>query len=165
MELTVNERWILSNQFKIMEMLSKNKREAEDYERLREAIDYGYEGEYEHISHLVKGDETVSPEECTYVREVFYLFQAIAANADKLPKDRKDEARLPGFDGNNESKLLAFANWLTDGGSRFQEILTHGEIPNSHMPTDHVYPEMLRKWQSMGKPHKMTAAQLNEILA
>ncbi len=122
--LSVTDRWILSNQYQILEHLDPGG--AEQYQRAREALESGYELEYDVISsHVFKDGSTLSEEACDEVIDVLDMFRALGRSYDELEDKAGIEERrirFQGFDGNNETEQLAYSRYLarTD---RFAELV------------------------------------------
>jgi uncharacterized protein len=148
MSLSRTERWMLSNQYQILEKLYPE--EAESYAEIREAIECGYEAHYELPSIYA---ETMSEEECREVWHILDMFRALhdsyKALADKSGIEKR-KIEFAGFDGNSESRYLGYASYYCrhDGG-RFSELRP---VENSHMPCLDRYLAMLSRWEGIGAP-------------
>ena len=163
------ERRILSLQH---EILGKLDPDLEQHQRLRsEALDAGYAAEYaEEFAGVEPG---LTARDCELVQDILDMFRNLI-NSFNVLKDKqgltKEDVRFKGFDGNNETKRWAFAEYLQKSG-RWQETLV-GD-PNSHsMHTMSLYPEMLDRYepikQKVIKSHlgnwQLTAEQIKTII-
>ncbi|MEK6299699.1 MAG: YfbU family protein [Acidobacteriota bacterium] len=149
MKLSRIERWVLSNQYKILERLYPE--ESSGYAEAREALERGYELNYDWpVLQVVEDDDVLIADACREIIDILQMFSVIKSSLAEL--DDKSgvsafELKFGGFDGNNESKELSYARYLcrSDGG-RFKDL---GEDPifNCHMPTLRTYRRMLAAWQ------------------
>lgn len=150
MKLTRTERWMLVNQHRILEALYP--KEKEYHKNACEALENGYELEYDGLcENIYKDADTMTLDECKEVVDILAMFDALKQSYKSL-KDKSgvEEGRTKflGFDGNNESKQMAYARFFCTGGSikRFSD-LDKGDNFNSHMPTLSGYRNMLREWK------------------
>jgi uncharacterized protein YfbU (UPF0304 family) len=162
------ERKQLSNQFLILEKLDSEK--AEYYAAQREIVERGYTIKYEEVFRDIYDEMPI--DECRYVYDVLEMYRILIRSFDGL-KDKQgltpDDVRFQGFDGNNETKCWAFAEYLQEKGM-WKETLTGGV--NSHsMMTMSLYPRMLSKYEPMKKELSksarwiLTADQIREVIS
>ena len=146
MKLTRTERWMLSNQYRILEALYPS--EAQGYAHIRDAIESGYELEYEQIiPHIY--EEGLSDSECREVRDIMTMFSSLKASFNQLEDTsgiEEWEINFRGFSGNDETTYMAYAQYLRERGS-FRE-LEHGDGFNSHFPMLSAYRKMLPEWRN-----------------
>lgn len=164
-ELSRVERWILSNQYRILEALYPE--EADHLAHAREALEQGFEGRYEDLaSHI---DESVlSPQECREVVDILAMYDALQRSRTALgeqTKIKEEEVRFAGFDGNNETAQMVYARHFCGGPlGRFQGLDTAKDF-NSHFPSLDSYRAMLRVWKDQCKgSYQMTEAQIRQVL-
>jgi uncharacterized protein YfbU (UPF0304 family) len=166
--LTPFERLALINQFQILEMLDPGHKE--EYTKHRGILEHGYTIFYADVFGGVRNE--LSIDGCKYVYDVLDMHLALLRSYEELP-DRSginpDDIRFRGFDGNNESKNLAFAEYLQEIGS-WSEILKGGL--NSHsLSTVEGYPRMLQRWAEIkgssgaAGAWKMTADQIKKVIS
>jgi uncharacterized protein len=163
MELTRTERWILSNQYRILEALYPD--EADDYRRTRDAIDSGYELEYERIIPYIY-ENGLSEEECREVTDIMAMFSSLKSSHDALlDKSGIDASRIifRGFSGNDETSQMAYAQYLRDKGS-FRDITRSGDL-NSHFPALGGYRKMLSEWRNCENPYHLSKDDIIRITA
>jgi uncharacterized protein YfbU (UPF0304 family) len=142
--LTPFERLSLMNQLAILKKLDPEG--AEDYENQIQILHSGYSVLYGEVFQYVY--EEMPLEECEYVFDVLDMHRNLINSFDAL-NDKQgltpDDVRFRGFDGNNETKRWAFAEYLQKTG-RWKETLVGGL--NSHsMTTMYRYPEMLKRYE------------------
>jgi uncharacterized protein YfbU (UPF0304 family) len=158
MKLSRTERWILANQYRILELLDPG--EAEGHARAREALENGYEVAYDWLCEDVDR-RGLSEEECTEVIDILDMFEAIRRVEDKSGIDEW-RTKFGGFDGNNEAAQMGFARYFCENGHRFAE-LDKGDNFNSHCPTLQRYRPMLREWKSSKDKYNLTRNDLVRI--
>lgn len=164
------ERLYLSNQMRILEALYP--KEAEGIAVHREAIERGYEMLYDwNIDYIYDGRDVMTPEESMEVWDTLDMFDAInrflSTTADKSIKDRPF-AKFAGYDGNNESKFMAFTAYTVERLKRFDYVPTQKKnYWNSHMPVRAAYRRMLEQWNKVPRDRRfeLTQAEVEAILA
>jgi uncharacterized protein YfbU (UPF0304 family) len=152
MKLSRIERYFLSNQLRILEALYPD--DAEDFAVQREAVEQGYELAYTiGMDHIHDDSETVSEEESKEVWDTMDMFLSIDRTIENLnlPELHKEHfTRFSGYDGNNESKYMAFASFTVERMQRFTHLpLEEDGYFNSHMPTRPIYLRMLKVWRGI----------------
>ena len=166
MKLTIKDRLILANQYKILEALYP--KEANEYAKHRKAIEQGYAL---HYSWTVEWfyDE-MSEDDCQEVIDILNMYRAIwfsyLAIEDKSGVEDEYMLKFKGFDGNEESSQYGYAEYFINDLNRFQE-LKYGEENrslNSHHSYINSYRIMLACWQDMGKPYNMNKTMLKKLL-
>jgi uncharacterized protein len=149
--LTLVERKILANQFVLLEKLDPE--QAEYYAESRDIIEHGYTIFYDEVLQSIYDEMPIA--ECRYVFDVLDMHMALRNSYDKLTDKggvSEDDVRFRGFDGNNESKRYAFAEFLKKTG-KWAETLVGGL--NSHsMMTIQRYPKMLERYNRIVEKHK-----------
>ncbi|SRR6266516_3680182 len=169
MKLTKIERWILANQYNILEKLYPD--EKEYYSKCREILENGYEYHYDEISqHIYKDSDTMSSEASQEVLDILHMFSDLKRSYDALKDNSGIEKHLlnfHGFDGNDhlEVKYLGYARFFcnSDGG-RCKE-LDKGDDFNSHMPTLDRYRSMLAEWKKNKDIHKLSKEDIICIIS
>jgi uncharacterized protein YfbU (UPF0304 family) len=161
MKLSRLERWMLSNQYKILEALYPD--EAKDYAHIRDAIESGYELEYEQIISYIY-EEGLSEEECREIRAIMAMFSSLKASYNQLEdKSGIDEWKITfrGFSGNDETLQMAYAQYLRERGS-FRD-LERGDDFNSHFPALSGYRKKLSKWRDSENEHALSKDDIIRI--
>jgi len=164
MRLTLSsfERLTLVNQYRILAAVSTSDREY--YTRLADNLEAGHTWLYRDFPHL---QEELSDSTCRHVLDILQLYELLQASyRDLADKDgiAEREVAFDGFDGNNESEMLSFAQALIED-HRYVDVLGETAV-NSHGRTTEVYERMLAGWRAMGEPHDLlSASQIKQILA
>ncbi|MEW5884044.1 MAG: YfbU family protein [Armatimonadota bacterium] len=173
LRLTRKDRWIISNQLRILEMLTEDEYDKENLTHAREAIEHGYELEYDwSIQYIYEDAMTV--QECTEVLDILEMFETLERSFEQLEDKRgvekfDGEHRFAGWDGNNEGKQLSYARHFCEGRSRFESLGERAWM-NSHMPTLSRYRAMLKAFRPIWnkKVHEgryaLTAEEITEVL-
>lgn len=165
MELSRTERWMLANQYRILEALYPD--EADAFAEAREALESGYELHYRWLAERIyDAPDTMTAEECTEVVDILDMHRALKRSYEALSDKSGIEEyaiQFHGFDGNNETKQLAYARFFCNlDGGRFTE-LDRGDDFNSHMPSLDTYRRMLAEWKRLDKSHELSRDQIVKI--
>ena len=165
MQLSEVERWILSNQYRILERLYP---EYEDsFKEAQEAIGCGYELEYDGLSqHIYSGQQVMTTVECQEVINILAMFSVLARTYKSLPNTADtDESsiRFPGFDENTEGKQIRYARYFCRSGSGNFTDLDRPDDFNSHMPTLDSYRRMLAAWSATESKYKLSKDDIIRI--
>lgn len=166
MNLTKVERWILANQYKILEHLDPDN--AEEYQTMQEVLERGYEKEYDwKTSYIYEGDDILTEEQSLYVINVMAMYDALQQSyqllADKTGIEERTLA-FPGFDGNNEAKYLGYAAFLRKREDKFTDLQLSGRDLNSHMPSLAIYNRMQDLWAQLGEKYELSRDEIQAIL-
>jgi hypothetical protein len=142
--LTPFERLSLMNQLSILKHLDPEN--AEHYNDHWEILHSGYTIRYGEIFQDVYEEMPLA--ECEYVYEVLNMHRTLINSFNGL-EDKQgltaDDVRFRGFDGNNETKNWAFAEYLQKKGL-WKETLVGGMNSHSMMTMDR-YPQMLERYE------------------
>lgn len=174
MEFSRKERFIISNQLKILEALYPN--ESDSYSIQRAAFEDGYETHYdwamEHIS-----DEPLSDELAKEVRNTLDMYRAIYfyKRDNSVEEFNKYSLQFSGYDGNDsvEYKLMGYARYFVVDLRRFEEILEEQGKNfdfNSHAEMRANYKRMLAIWLTLdpgvkkGQRHNLTKEQMVSLV-
>jgi uncharacterized protein YfbU (UPF0304 family) len=167
MKLDLKERYIISNQLKILEALYPD--DAKSYETDRKAIENGYSLNYNWLTQYFSKEMSI--EECKEVLDILDMYRAITAASSKgVTLDENDEGywwtKFKGFDGNNETEQYSYAYYVIMDLERFTELRYDAEYPdfNSHMPTLEKYRRMLAEWRRTDNSFQLDRTQLTNIL-
>jgi uncharacterized protein YfbU (UPF0304 family) len=166
LELSPKERVFLANQLRILEALCPE--EADGYKRWREAVEGGYSLHYSEGAPWLGSDMSV--EDCREVLDILQMFSVLAWSyrelSDKAGIEPHD-VKFPGFDGNNESAYLGYADYFINTLGRYDDLKDSGDGLNSHAPFLEAYRRMLEVWLPMqsqlhgGKLNKQQIQQIN----
>lgn len=166
--LSLYERINLLNQYTILQKLSyiqNDKYDAKHYENMASIISNGYTYEYDVLLNCISDE--FSETEAEFVWETLEMYSAILFSYRhiKNPELSYDQILFPGFDGNNESRYLYYCEFVLKDKCRYAELLENDRNDfNSHCRKCDKYRTMLKKWNEMDKPQKMSQDQLNELL-
>ncbi|MEP7289634.1 MAG: YfbU family protein [Chloroflexota bacterium] len=157
LKLSKVERWLLANQYRILEIIDADS--SEEYQISREILENGYEGEYEGISReIYEGEDILNEKECDDVTYILAMFSALKNSYTSLQdKTGIDEfsVTFQGFGGNDETKYLSYTRFICDKLDRFTG-LNRGDNFNSHFPMLSAYLPMLAKWRARKERYDLT---------
>jgi uncharacterized protein len=164
-KLTKIERLMLSNQLKILEKLYPE--EASSYSEQRTAIENGYSLHYPWLMEHLYEEMTV--QECSDVIDILDMFSALKRGFDSLNDKagiEENSVRFRGFDGNNETKQMAYARYFVVDLDRFQELRYGDKYSdfNSHSPSLVRYLSMLEIWKGFPNKHTLGKEQIKQLL-
>lgn len=161
MDLSLKDRVILANQYRIRAVLDEE--ESEHWAKLAEIVEHGYKGQYYQFSNWFYDELPV--DECNEVSDVLQMFRSF----DTANRDLKDHGIDPqklvfnGFDGNDESKYLVYLQFLIDKEDKWTEH--KGRDLNSHAPMMDRYRKMVEKWKTSADKYRLNADDLKRITA
>ncbi len=156
------ERLILSNQYQILEKVDPDN--AKDYAQSRRTVEEGFAAFYGDLFLAI--DDELSPSECRYVFDVLDMYRMLNRSYDQLPDKSgidADDLKFPGFDGNNETRLLSLAEYLRDR-DRYTDLLLKDVDLNSHSMTKDLYQNMLLKYEDK-KARLLSKQEVIEIIS
>lgn len=158
------ERLVLMNQYAILEKLDPHN--TEDYAWSRKVLANGYSWFYSEVL----PDNEVPYERCEHVMDILNMFRVLKRSYDALLETDKPwiskDIRFGGFDGNNESDLLSFAQFLKEDALFEESLLGAGDL-NSHSMTDHWHNIMLSRYNAIvgeEKFRELTGEEIKKIL-
>lgn len=165
-KLTKMERFMLSNQLRILEKLYPE--EASSIAQSRTAIEEGYAL---HYGWMLEGIYDELPaEECRFVLDTLAMHNAmLQAFPDGVPDDMRSKIAFRGFDGNNETEYLGYVRYFIDQLGRYGQLKEMTDAHafrgfNSHMPMRGKYRRMLEQWRMAADPYVLTRADVEAIL-
>jgi len=130
--------------------------EKDYYEEAAEALEDGYELHYDMIAQNVyKDDDTMSEAECKEVLdtlEMYDLLQHSYKNLEEKAGIPESKLRFPGYDGNNETKFLAYADYFCrHGHGRFSSLDRPRDFNSHYIASRAQYQRMLEVWKQVRK--------------
>lgn len=170
MHMSQKERFIISNQLKILGILNSNS--SNIYKADIQALERGFEKEYPKImENILVEKEVMTCEECEEVYETLEMFQSIDNAFSALP-NKSTKPLIPihfdGYDGNHEGKFLAYANYLIKEKGLFQNH-NAGIYPNYNLGSARrdKYQLLVAKWKkySLQVCRDLTIIELTDILS
>ena len=164
--LSLQQRLILVNQYKILKRLTDNESEQRDYDNLITALEKGFELHYQDCFTYM-GETDLTEAECKEVLAILEMYRGIIYSYQARIRENKpislqeEDVMFPGFDGNNEYKQLSYVRYFIVDLDRYSEIqeLNHTDNYNSHGRRLEKYRNMLVKWNQY-----VNDMQLNQYL-
>jgi uncharacterized protein YfbU (UPF0304 family) len=101
-----------------------------------------------------------------FVLDSLHVFELIQDGIKKgmEPKTEHPMIQFPGFDGNNETKLMSYARHVVENENRFESVERSFQDFNSHMPTVEIYQRMISAWERLGKPLHITEELFDALI-
>ncbi|WP_374498205.1 YfbU family protein [Vogesella indigofera] len=125
--------------------------ESDSYMKIATNLRDGHEWLYSQMFDYFA--DVLDEESAQHVLDILQLYDALKFSYEKLADKSgidPSDIEFDGFDGNNESEMLGFADALFKD-ARFESLLKGRDL-NSHYPTYDVYCRMLEKWDELGRP-------------
>jgi uncharacterized protein YfbU (UPF0304 family) len=167
--LSIIERQILANQFKILSKLSENEDDeyqSKNYLMKHDILVNGYTGEYHQV--LEVHSEEISIEVCEETSQILNMYRRINYSIEKLTDEEKqnlelDKISFEGFDGNNDDHF-GYMNFMIENLDKWQEY--KGKYLNSHsIASIRKYRKMLETYKQFGLGiEDLTTANLQDLI-
>jgi uncharacterized protein YfbU (UPF0304 family) len=149
MEISENERLILSYLLEILAKLEPEK----GYEKDLEVINRGYELHYDTL--FGRLSKPIAPEKSKFVLDVLSMYRGIYYSNKNLDSKEKFDNRdisFPGFDSQDEIEYMVYCRYFIQELDRFQDIK---EIINGTFECGSLkvkkYESMLKKYEEFKK--------------
>lgn len=165
MNLSRVERWLLSNQLRILEALCPE--ESPDFAKARLILERGYEIHYDWAAASVCRDVGVSQAECLEVAGILEMFCHLRASYEALDDHSglsEMALRMDGFDANNEWGQMKYARDLCRIDVRFAH-LDPNRFYDSHEPRMPLYMRILSTWKESAPKSLLSKEDLLRIQA
>ncbi len=163
MKLTAAERWILANQYRLMQMLSD--RPVPLFEHAITILENGYEDQYKYAAQYLKEDpfrQDVAEE----VKDILQMFREMQWASENIEDRGLLESPLfefQGFDANNSFDHLSYAQFLHELGE-YRELGNRLEW-HSHSDNIGTYRAMVQAWKALPRHGlQMTEEDVKAIL-
>lgn len=164
MTLTDAERLILANQYEILKHLDPER--SSQYSHYAEALLSGYAHEYDEIdSRLARGEGTLSRDDCSFVRDVMAMHEALQRTAASQDNEiERDDVVFRGFDLSTEQKYLNYARFLRSDRRRLPGLKVKDVALDSGEPMTAVYQRMLNAYELSADPAELTREEALAVL-
>jgi uncharacterized protein YfbU (UPF0304 family) len=165
-QLSLTERLILANQYRIMELIDPEN--AEGHALKQDALRSGYGLDIDDlVSEFAEGEDAFTAEECREVFDILDTFRALHRAYDALEDKSgidEDDIRSEGFDANHE-KQYHYAHHLRQQ-DKWEELMPHGAINSRHLTMDRYRP-MAAAWKQIpsNRRHRLTKEDIQQIVA
>lgn len=163
MELTKLDRLMLANQYRILSFLDEDS--ADYYDKMREALEQGYESAYAEIFRSIY--DPLPQSETSLVADAmnmyFHLRRCYKALDDQTGIEEW-RTKFPGFDGNDETAYMTYARYLVGREGLFSHLEADNEDFNSHAPIVEEYRKMIEVWKATDDRHRLTREDIISIL-
>ena len=163
--MTEKERLFLANQYLILSKLDKDN--AEDYKRMVEVVEQGYEYD---LNLILESTKHVFPDDkCRLTLNILQMYFDIISSYEELKRNnnkidlKENDIRFPGFDGNEEPEYLCYARFVLKDPYRFDYIKKYpGDNYNSHFPTIKKYKRCLVVFDEIKQQKGVSRLPLSE---
>ena len=167
MKILRKDRWILSNQLKILSKLDLEGRE--DYEKCQKIIENGYEYLYSDcIKLIIPDDQTITEKESELAINILEMFRSITLSLKKIGDKtgiKLDQLNFYGFDSIHEGKYYGFVKFFCTefDVEKFPEIGKDVNNFKSNYPALDAYRRMLKVWKACKDKYELTKEELIKI--
>lgn len=162
MEISKNERLILSYLLEILAKLEPEK----GYEKDLEVINRGYELHYDTL--FGRLSEPITPEKSKFVLDVLSMYRGIYysnKNLDSKEQIDTKEVYFNGFDSIFEYEYMDYCRYFIQELNRFDDIREIiNDNFNSHQPKVPAYELMLKKYVELKEIRELHNLSKNDIL-
>jgi len=161
LKLSLLERLMLRNQYRILEILMDDDCKPAIFQQI---LEEGYKSQYHQ---LVRGFDPCG-KSVAAGREVLDILEMHRHMRDAFVKSGRDNDMdesaivFRGFDGNEEGEQLAFTRYYLEILGRYLEL--RRESYNSHRPMLPTYRRMLDAWNKRAEIYMLTGSELRTIL-
>ena len=165
MQLTRSERWILSNQYRLLEALHPE--DADHYRKVREALESGDTTLIASYSAFIRQTHPpLSEDDRSLVAATLSLYRALQTSYTALEDPTGVEAealQLPGFAAETEGGFGEHARFLIESETQFAELDRKDDLvsPGPALPG---YRRMLAAWRLYGIATTLSKVQILYIL-
>jgi uncharacterized protein len=169
MRLTRAERLLVLRQLEILAEMKPD--ESDDFETMMDILTYGYEWHYDDIAADVFDDRyTMTRDQSIIVVDILDMHRTLKYTY----RDLKDNSGIEswkldfiGFDGNNETRYMAYARFLIEKQRKFEDVISQESSDkfNSHVPMMDSYKKMLEEWNRSPNKYKLTKSDIIRILS
>lgn len=162
LNLTKEQRLILANQYKILNILQPD----EGYDKFSDALISGHSWIYNNCLGLHVEDE-FSKSDSDYVLNVLRMYEFLINSYEDL-SDKSginiSDVTFAGFDHNRENEYASFVSGLYKI-QYFSNVIKEASL-NSHIPLKNKYDTMLAKWESVGtSKYPLTKEDILKIIS
>lgn len=163
--LTLEQRLILINQYTILEKLYPEN--ESDYARKREILENGYTLHYSDLVQNVY--EEMSESQQREVLDILTMYRVMYFSLKERSAQEKYKNKkiyFPGFDGNEETKLVSYTLWFIFKLDRFDELKREDSFGcyNTHHRTIETYRKMLSYWNSLPNKNELNDENLDWLI-
>jgi uncharacterized protein YfbU (UPF0304 family) len=167
-------RWILANQYRLMELLESSEYVKKSHREAVEILMSGYELEYDRLTPSLL--DPLPRAVCEEVHDILEMHSDVKSSYEKLEDKAavENEHRLGfmGFDGSEEAKLYGYVRFLLQDLELWEDLDLRNRTVNSHMPMLDRYRRRYAVWKECRAAHEgelgrppLTAEELNRIVA
>lgn len=166
--LTTTERWLLHNQFEILQQLNPDHPDYHEnyFQNAREILAQGYEWYYDDIAQHIY--TRIFPySNALEIIHILNMFEDLQFAYEKLDdKTGIDQGTLEfhGFSANTETSELQFTRFMMDSMHQLDHVKPKHDL-NSHVPMLEAYRRMLRMWMACSDRHNLTKEDVIRITA
>jgi uncharacterized protein YfbU (UPF0304 family) len=168
LSLTTTERWLLHNQFEILQQL--NPKHPDDdkgyFQNAGDILAHGYEWYYDKIAHHIY-TQIFPYSNALEIVHILNMFENLKLGYEQLDdKTGTEELALnfDGFDANTETAQVQFTRFMMKSMRQFEHLMPEHDL-NSHTPMLSIYRKMLRVWMACSDRYNLSKEDIIRIIA
>ena len=171
MDISSNERRILSTQFEILAQInSEDECARKFFEWQKEAVEKGYPIEVEEMFASINDNYSMTIKECLEVRDILTMYNDLQWSHENLSdKNGIDEKDLifKGFDAHADEKAFFYMSFTLRSPSQSDQFLPKRANDLEHGYCLEDYKVLLKKWKGIEgrKPKNLTKEQIQSVLS
>lgn len=123
MKLSLETRWILANQYRLLEQSAGDEGMRDHYRNVATILERGYELEYGMLTE--RFSDPMSEEDCRELYDILTMFsdlQIAYAKVGETSGVDGAEVSFGGFDGNNEGKWMSYTHFLMTNLGKWEDL-------------------------------------------
>lgn len=170
MAISKAHRILLINQYKILGLLDEENKDY--YDNLVEIYEWGYTKLYLEAQDLIY--EELSDDAQIFVWDVLGMYDLINVHMEENPSECEkikshDHSAFGGFNGNNETDMMGFAQYLVEREGYYDSIKNARKqkgLPsfNTHCPMSQKYRAMLDQFEKIKGKGDWTEKEVLQVL-
>lgn len=151
------KRLTLVNQYRMLAILDRDS--SEHWSKAADMVREGWPVESLPDVDVMRSymRDALTREDQQFVLDALNVFELVQDGIEAGLKPGRDHAitEFPGFDGNNETKLMSYARHVVEDERRFEHVQRSAEDFNAHMPTVELYQRMISAWERRGRVQRV----------
>ena len=160
------KRLVLMNQYRMLAVLDKDS--TEHWLKAADMVQEGWPVESLPDVDIMRSymRDALTREDQQFVLDALHVFELVQDGIKAGYKPAREHAitEFPGFDGNNETKLMSYARHVVEGEGRFEYVERSAKDFNAHMPTVEIYQRMISAWERRGRVQQVDKALFDALI-
>ncbi|MCE2489960.1 MAG: YfbU family protein [Anaerolineae bacterium] len=164
--LSLTERLVLYNQYGILKLLQRGKKNPDSFDGTMRTLSHGYGLEIEWLFEQMYPE--LNTNECKEVHDILYMYEMICRTCKDSGCAEIDSPflRFSGFNHNSEPELYDYMTFLLFHENKYEEIIPEDRIYLRGMGQEMlpIYRKMLPKWRKRKDKFGLSVEEIKHIL-